>query len=1292
MRKDIRALAASGALAFSLAVAVPAVAWAVETPGDVDSLDAAESWAQAYLDETPSLQAAGDEEGWELLTLSDAKWDLQAVSADTSWYSAGASSYTISSGSQLMGLAQLVNSGTDFSGKTVTLSSDVVFIRTDITIIGDEGHPFNGTFDGAGHSIRGYSYTTTADAGERAEDIALFGACGKDSLIENVSVIGATITVARSSASAQAVANVAALVANTQGSVKNCTVDATIDVRVDTPQTASLFSVINNVGGVAGHVGGNVEGCTFSGKVVAVTNTAGSDATDGNGRSPGLVVAQQIGGVAAEVAGDISKCAFTGSIDAQSPCEAGTDRFGEKISAKTESVGGIVGYTDGSVTDSFTTGSVYAAQGTMVGGIVGSLRSLSISGLGDSTTMDNGTADDVLYVRGCYATKSASVEGLHSGGGIVGAAGSYTDIAECFNQGTVQVNRWNKPSGGGIVGQTHANVSYCFNTGEVTTKTGGGYYVAGIAGMLLFYKELDGTPNTPTPEIYGCYNSGKINALQGMKSAGFVGQNDGYIHDCLLLKGTVIDGDDVFQVDDSSSGTVANCASVTTADLKATSSIAALNKLRNKDGWGNYFVSGGSSNNGYPQLKSFADAAGATALANVTAACTSPASYTGGEAVPTLKVTMGGKELVQNADFYVVPQSGARTIGSGYRASIVGIGAYSGRLDNVCTYSIAKGDLSTCSVSIKSQKFDYTAKTISADDITVTDQFGNVLPSSWFSFKFETVSYDSSKNRNQYPEYNGKTLNSRYISSDISNPNVPNITLTDPRWSEGVVHYGYYPVAITATGSAPYTGTVRGTFKVTPASLMSDVDIDGMTVDGTTYEWNDAADAFENGTPVVAYTGSEIKPTVSSVTYKGRKLTEGTDYTIVYGNPNSDTDASSKAGANVGSADSNSVGCVTVRFIGGGHPSDFTNFVNMYFVIHGSEAAAAKSIESCNIVADNQAYTGKELTPVKVFAPDGTELKGENYHVEYHGNTNIGTATFTIRGTREYAGTVTGSFTIYDKSAALGYDDVDPSDWYVTDGTLAFCKESGLIKGINDTTFLPYGELTRAQLAMILWRFADADAAAKNDPATAVNTTGVWDVASHEWYTSAVNWAFENGIITGYKNDAGEVTAFGPDDAVTREQVCLVLRNFAASQNHADVAASTDMARLDAMPDAADVSGWAREGVAWALTTGAIGGVNDGGVRYVVPARSIYRCEMGAIMKNCTQGSSIIVPPAKASAASLEAADEDAAASAAANGIAAGGAAQGADAATTLPADTADAAAAMRADSASPAPESKEVD
>lgn len=1237
MKKNIRTAAMGVAFAFALACAAPCAAWAVETPGSVTTIDEAQSWAEAYLDDAPALLSINDEQpGWELIELASTSWDLRAVSPDTSWYSEEASSYTLSTGSQLAGLAELVNSGVTFEGKTVTLAKDIVFIRAEVTPIGGEGgHEFNGTFDGAGYSIRGYSLTSLADAGEHATNIALFGGCGEKSVVKNVHVTGATVTVHRSASSSQAVSNVAALIGTSKGSVENCTVDATIDVAVDTPQTDTVKCVMSKIGGMAANVYGDVKNCEFSGSLKAITNTAGSDGTDGNGRSPGLIVAKTIGGVVAYLGdpaqeeiegarthGNIYNCVFSGSIDSQSPCEAGTDRFGEKISAKTEGVGGIVGFSLGSVYDSTCKGVVSGAQASMTGGIVGSLRGLSMSGSGDSTEIDYGSKDDILYAQRCLTDKNAQVTGLYSGGGIVGSAGSYTVITECANAALVTVNRWNKPAGGGIVGQSHGTVSFCGNTGTVKTATGGGYYVAGIAGMLLQYAKADGTHTTPTPEMYSCYSAGKIDALPGNKSSGLIGQNDGNLHDCLVLKDTCADGD-IYHVDDSSSGTYSNCAYVSATDLRATSAVAALNKQRNGGEWDNYFVlSTGGQNNGYPVLKRFANATSTTPLSSVSATCTENAPYTGGEAIPRLEVTMGGKTLTQDVDFYVVPQEGATDLGDGYSASIVGIGSYSGTQSNVCTYNIVKGDLATCLVSIKSSKFDYSEKTLAAGDITVTDVYGNKLPSDWFTYTFKTCVYNGSNTT-----YAGQTMVERYIS-----PNKTiNMTQTAPEWSaDGVYHYGYYPVVISPTKSAPYTGETEGLFKITPASLMTDVDIEYMEWDGENLEWNDKAIAFENGAPAFNYTGSTIKPTISKVTYKGHTLVEGTDYQLVYGNPNCDTSSSNYTQyANVGDPDKNEVGCVTVRFKGGGRPFDFDNFVNMYFVIHGQNAPAPTSIDDCTIVVNDQAYTGKDITPVKVYAPDGTELKGEDYNVKYENNKEIGTATFTVRGSRSYTGKATGSFVIYDKADQLGYEDVIATDWYVKDGTLKFCKDSGLIKGINDTTFLPYGELTRAQMAMVLWRFADPEGAAACDPDKSANETGLPDVLDNVWYTGAVNWAFENGIITGYKDPAtGVATGYGPDDPVTREQACLILMNYAKSQDGVDVAAETDRAKLDAMPDASLVDEWAKDGVAWALTRGVITGYNNpDGTKSIAPIRSIFRCEMGKIMKNCTSDNQIITPP-----------------------------------------------------------------
>ena len=90
----------------------------------------------------------GDEAGYENFVFTD-------------WYDDTAEELTIDTAGQLMGFAQLVNAGKDFSGKTVKLAKDIDLSKLcgeesgSWTPIGTSAANFKGTFDGQGHSIRG---------------------------------------------------------------------------------------------------------------------------------------------------------------------------------------------------------------------------------------------------------------------------------------------------------------------------------------------------------------------------------------------------------------------------------------------------------------------------------------------------------------------------------------------------------------------------------------------------------------------------------------------------------------------------------------------------------------------------------------------------------------------------------------------------------------------------------------------------------------------------------------------------------------------------------------------------------------------------------------------------------------------------------------------------------------------------------------------------------------------------------------------------------------------------------
>ena len=189
---------------------------------------------------------------------------------------------------------------------------------------------------------------------------------------------------------------------------------------------------------------------------------------------------------------------------------------------------------------------------------------------------------------------------------------------------------------------------------------------------------------------------------------------------------------------------------------------------------------------------------------------------------------------------------------------------------------------------------------------------------------------------------------------------------------------------------------------------------------------------------------------------------------------------------------------------------------------------------------------------------------------------------------------------------ALTFPDVDYTQWYA-DG-VTFCSEKGLITGYatgEDSGKFGVGRtLTRAQLATILWRNAEPEAAGAYDGNVA-NETGMPDVADDEWYTGAANWAVANKVVNGFGG-----TEFRPNDPVTAEQLATILANYADPAG----AESADLGMLDSFADSGAISDWARGSVAWAKAKGIIDRYDEGGVRLLKPYEEIARERVATIL------------------------------------------------------------------------------
>lgn len=189
------------------------------------------------------------------------------------------------------------------------------------------------------------------------------------------------------------------------------------------------------------------------------------------------------------------------------------------------------------------------------------------------------------------------------------------------------------------------------------------------------------------------------------------------------------------------------------------------------------------------------------------------------------------------------------------------------------------------------------------------------------------------------------------------------------------------------------------------------------------------------------------------------------------------------------------------------------------------------------------------------------------------------------------------------------FSDVDPSGWYAQ--AVSYIYGKGLMTGYANSDMFGVGEpLTRAQLAVMLWRYADPAAADAFDSvmANTVNETGMADVEDASWYTGAANWAVANGVINGVENVDG-TRSFNPNDEVPFEQMMAMVVNLIADDDEVEAA---DVSALSAFSDASSVSDWARPVMAWAYEAGLYSGA-DGAIK---PLETVARERAAAVLFN----------------------------------------------------------------------------
>lgn len=174
------------------------------------------------------------------------------------------------------------------------------------------------------------------------------------------------------------------------------------------------------------------------------------------------------------------------------------------------------------------------------------------------------------------------------------------------------------------------------------------------------------------------------------------------------------------------------------------------------------------------------------------------------------------------------------------------------------------------------------------------------------------------------------------------------------------------------------------------------------------------------------------------------------------------------------------------------------------------------------------------------------------------------------------------------------FTDLCQTEWYYN--YTIFAYERGLFTGTSDTTFSPIDKMNRAMLAAVLSRMDGRTVSAPS--------VGFSDVPDGQWFSTAVNWAAVNGIVTG-----GDDGKFRPNDNVTREQLCTMLYRYAQNYLGMNVSVSAD---LSVYSDRVKISPYAQDAVAWAVSRGIVTGTS---ATTLSPGGTASRAEVATMLQ-----------------------------------------------------------------------------
>lgn len=118
---------------------------------------------------------------------------------------------------------------------------------------------------------------------------------------------------------------------------------------------------------------------------------------------------------------------------------------------------------------------------------------------------------------------------------------------------------------------------------------------------------------------------------------------------------------------------------------------------------------------------------------------------------------------------------------------------------------------------------------------------------------------------------------------------------------------------------------------------------------------------------------------------------------------------------------------------------------------------------------------------------------------------------------------------------SIPFADVDMGSWYAN--AVIWAKQNGIVNGVTETEFAPDSNITREQIATIMFRYAQYNGMEAVALEENLHFTDVNEIS--EYAVSAMNWAVGTGLINGKS-----ATTLNPKDNATRAEIATILQRF----------------------------------------------------------------------------------------------------------------------------------------------------